>query len=157
MYGTSADFNCRLSNYLNLAVGLTLQRSRLAKPEPNFGAHVFFKMPNSHGYAQLNFENSKIFNFNLSLEYTGKMKVPHFAGYIDEDRLETGQTFWVVNAKFKKPFNFNQKSGVDIFVGIYNLFDSYQRDLDKGLYRDSSYIYGPIRSRSFYTGFEYYF
>jgi outer membrane receptor for ferrienterochelin and colicins len=157
VYGISADFNCRISNYLNLATGLTLQRSHLGKPEPNFGAKEFFRMPTSHGYVQLNFANSKFFDLNLSLEYTGKMKIPHFAGYIDEDRLETGQIFYVINTKFKKNYDFNKESGVDFFVGIYNLLDSYQRDLDKGLYRDSSYIYGPIRPRSFYAGFEYFF
>jgi len=60
------------------------------------------------------------------------MRIPHYAGYIEEDRLETGQTFWVLNAKLKKPFHFGQKSKINVFLGMYNLFDSFQKDLDKG-------------------------
>ncbi len=157
VYGISADFGCRLGHYLSLGAGLTLQRSWLDEPEPNFGSHEFFKTPDSYGYARFSYENPNFFNLDLSLEYTGKMKVPHFAGYIDEDRLETRESFWVINAKFKKPFNINQKSKINIFLGMYNLFNSYQKDLDKGMYRDSGYIYGPMRPRSFYAGFEFSF
>jgi len=92
------------------------------------------------------------------------MRIPHYAGYIEEDRLETGQTFWVLNAKLKKPFHFGQKSKINVlkskinvFLGMYNLFDSFQKDLDKGVYRDAGYVYGPSRPRSVYTGFEFSF
>ncbi len=157
VYGISADLGCRFGNYLSLGAGLTVQQSRLDEPEPDFGSIDIFKTPNSYGYASLNYQNSKIVHVDLSLEYTGKMKIPHFAGYIDEDRLETSKTFWVVNAKLKKPFHFNQRNEVSIFLGMYNIFNSFQKDLDKGLYRDSGYVYGPMRPRSIYTGFEFSF
>jgi len=157
VYGLSADLGYRFGSFLFLEAGLTLQRSRLDEPEPGFGSRDFFRTPNSYGYASLSYQNSKIVDAHLSLEYTGKMKIPHYAGYIEEDRLETGQTFWVVNAKLKKPFRFGQKSSIDVFLGMYNLFDSFQQDLDKGVYRDAGYVYGPSRPRSIYTGFEFSF
>jgi len=157
VYGISGDLGYRFGYYFNLGAGLTLQRSRLDEPEPDFGSRDFFRTPDSYGYARLSYENSRIVHIDLSLEYTGKMKVPHFAGYINEDRLETGQPFWVFDAKFKKPFRFSQKSEINIFLGMYNLFNSYQKDLDKGVFRDSGYVYGPMRPRSLYTGFEFSF
>ena len=33
-----------------------------------------------------------------------------------------------------------------------NIFNSYQRDFDKGHDRDSGYIYGPVMPRSLTTG-----
>jgi outer membrane receptor for ferrienterochelin and colicins len=157
VYGISTNLGYRFGSYLFLEAGLTLQRSRLDEPEPDFGSTEFFRTPNSYGYASLNYQNSKIIEANLSLEYTGKMKVPHYAGYIEEDRLETGQTFWVLNAKVKRPFHFWQKSKVDVFLGMYNILDSYQEDLDIGVYRDAGYVYGPRRPRSIYLGFEFSF
>jgi len=157
VYGVSADIGWRFGSDLNLGAGLTVQRSRLDEPEPDFGSRDFFRTPNSYGYARLDYQDPKIIQVNLSLEYTGKMKVPHFAGYIDEKKLETSPCFWVLNAKFKKPFYFNQSNEVSVFAGIYNLFNSFQKDLDKGLYRDSGYVYGPMKPRSFYTGFKFSF
>ena len=157
VFGVSADLGFRLNNFLSFSAGLTFQRSRLDEPEPDFGANEFFRIPDSFGYAQVSYENLKIVDIDLSLEYTGKMQIPHFAGYIQEDRLEIGQSFWVVNAKLKRPFNFGQSKIFSIFLGVYNLFDSYQTDLDKGIERDSGYVYGPTRPRSFYTGFEFSF
>jgi outer membrane receptor for ferrienterochelin and colicins len=34
-------------------------------------------------------------------------------------------------------------------VGIQNLFNSFQRDLDTGPDRDAGYVYGPMRPRTF--------
>ncbi|MBN1272360.1 MAG: TonB-dependent receptor [Candidatus Aminicenantes bacterium] len=157
VYGLSTDFGLRFNPYFSFTAGLTIQKSRLDEPEPDFNSRDFFRTPNSYGYARLNYENKKVFDIDLSLEYTGKMKIPHFAGYIEEDRLETGPTFWVINAKMKKQFHFSQSSQVGIFIGAYNLLDSYQKDLDKGFARDSGYVYGPARPRSFFTGFEFSF
>lgn len=93
----------------------------------------------------------------LSAEYTGSMLVPHYAGYIDEDRLETTPSLWVVNGKLLRPIKLAENSRVSVSLGVYNIFNSYQEDLDKGIDRDSGYVYGPAKPRSFYLGFEFSF
>jgi outer membrane receptor for ferrienterochelin and colicins len=85
------------------------------------------------------------------------MKVPHYAGFIDEDRLETTQPFWVVNLRLQKAINITEDYKVSFFGGIFNALDSYQKDLDKGMDRDSGYVYGPAKPRAFYLGFEFSF
>jgi len=157
VYGVSGEFGFKIRDTLSFKSGLTLQHSRLDEPEPDFGSHVFFRTPNTYGYAQFNYMNPKLVDVNLSLEYTGKMKVPHFAGYIDEARLETGETFWVANLRLKKTVSISDGNKFNLLAGIYNLFDDFQKDLDKGIDRDSGYVYGPTRPRSFYTGFEFSF
>jgi len=42
VYGISADIGYRLGSYLFLKAGLTLQRSRLDEPEPDFGSRGLF-------------------------------------------------------------------------------------------------------------------
>ena len=38
--------------------------------------------------------------------------------------------------------------------GVNNIFDSFQSDLDKGVDRDSGYIYGPVAPRTYYVGIK---
>ena len=85
------------------------------------------------------------------------MKAPHYAGYIDEDRLEITQSFWVVNLRLRKPITITENYKVSLFIGGYNLLNSYQEDLDKGVDRDSGYGYCSAKPRSFYAGFEFSF
>ncbi|MBU4253995.1 MAG: TonB-dependent receptor, partial [Acidobacteria bacterium] len=92
-----------------------------------------------------------------SLEYTGQMKVPHYAGYIAEDRLETSKPFLVLNARIKKPLILSDNNSMKIMVGVFNLFNAYQSDLDLGINRDAGYVYGPSKPRSLYIGFEFTF
>jgi outer membrane receptor for ferrienterochelin and colicins len=33
-------------------------------------------------------------------------------------------------------------------LGVQNLFNSFQRDLDAGPNRDAAYVYGPLRPRT---------
>jgi outer membrane receptor for ferrienterochelin and colicins len=43
-------------------------------------------------------------------------------------------------------------SHAEIFGGMKNLFNSYQKDFDEGLDRDPGFIYGPLAPRSIYIG-----
>lgn len=157
VYGVSLDFGYKRGNRLNLSVGWTFQKSRRQKPEPDFHTKHFFRTPQSYGYARLNYINPRWVCVGVSAEYTGRMKVPHFAGYIPEDKLETTQPFLVVDAKIHRPFPVTSSYKVILFLGAYNIFDSYQPDLDRGVERDSGYVYGPAKPRSFYGGFEFSF
>jgi outer membrane receptor for ferrienterochelin and colicins len=113
----------------------------------------FFRTPDIYGFASMSFK-TPLFNVELSAEYTGRMKAPHYEGFIAEDRLETTTPFCVVNLKFHKRFNFAENSSVSVFIGGFNLMNAYQSDLDMGADRDSGYVYGPAKPRSFYAGFE---
>jgi TonB dependent receptor. len=41
---------------------------------------------------------------------------------------------------------------VEWFAGMKNIFNSYQKDFDKGIERDPSYIYGPSLPRTVFLG-----
>jgi outer membrane receptor for ferrienterochelin and colicins len=157
VYGLSLDFGLVLGPNFSFSSGWTVQRSRLDEPEPEFNSREFFRTPNSYGYISASYKNNKFLNIDLSGEYTGSMKAPHYAGYIDEDRLETTPPFLVMNLKLQRPINITENCHLSVFLGAYNLFDSYQEDLDKGEDRDSGYVYGPAKPTCFYTGFEFSF
>ncbi|MBC8358029.1 MAG: TonB-dependent receptor [Candidatus Aminicenantes bacterium] len=157
VYGFSFEFGLVLGPRFNLTSGWTIQRSNLDEPEPDFNSKEFFRTPNYYGYANISYENNKLVNANLSIEYTGEMKVPHYAGYIKNDKLETTDAFWVMNTKLRKPVNFTEDLRISVFFGVHNILNSYQKDLDKSVDRDSGYVYGPAKPRSFYAGFKFSF
>ena len=157
VYGFSIDFGLVLGPRFSLASGWTIQASEREEPEPDFDSKEFFRTPNYYGYSSLSYENNKLVNVDLSFEYTGSMKAPHYAGYIEKDRLETTSHFWVLNAKLHKAINITENNTVSIFIGASNFLNSYQKDLDKGADRDSGYVYGPAKPRSFYAGFKFSF
>lgn len=39
-------------------------------------------------------------------------------------------------------------------VVIQNIFNSFQKDLDKGEFRDSGYFYGPTQPRTYFIGIK---
>ncbi|MCI7341329.1 MAG: TonB-dependent receptor, partial [Prevotella sp.] len=41
---------------------------------------------------------------------------------------------------------------VQLNGGVQNIFDAFQKDLDRGTYRDSGYFYGPTQPRTFFVG-----
>jgi outer membrane receptor for ferrienterochelin and colicins len=157
VYGVSAEFGLQFSSSFAIMSGWTFQRSRLDEPEPDFGSTDLFRTPDAYGYVTFNYENERLLDIDISLEYTGRMKVPHYAGYIPEDQLETSDPFWVLNAKMTKPVSLGLNNTINFFLGAYNLFNSFQKDLDKGVLRDAGYVYGPSKPRAFYAGFEFIF
>ena len=157
VYGFSVDFGLSLGTRFSLASGWTFQRSLLDEPEPRFNSREFFRTPKIYGYSSLSWEHPKLFHLDASVEYTGSMKAPHYAGYIQEDRLETTSPFWVINLKFRRQINLSAADRLTVFLGIENLLDSFQKDLDKGVDRDSGYVYGPAKPRTFYLGGEFSF
>jgi outer membrane receptor for ferrienterochelin and colicins len=157
VYGLSFELGLILGAYVSLASGWTIQRSELDDPEPEFGSREFFRTPHVHGFSRLSYKNEKLANADVVLEYTGSMKAPHYAGYVETDRLELTKPFWVLNVKFQRLLRLSENCGLNIFVGTYNLLNSYQWDLDKGVDRDSGYVYGPAKPRTLFSGADFSF
>ena len=156
VYGFSLGCGLVLGSLFSLSSAWTFQQSRLDEPEPEFDSREFFRTPNLYGHVAMS-HNNRLFKLEFSLEYTGKMKAPHYAGFIEEDRLETTHPFWELNTKLHTQIQLSENSTVNVFVGIFNILNSYQKDLDMGVNRDSGYVYGPARPRTVYGGFEFSF
>ena len=102
-----------------------------------------FKTPDLYGFllASYNvFENIKV---EAAAYYTGKMYLPHYAGYIEKDELKETDTFLDANLKFV--YTIQSLSNINIGLGLMNIFNQYQNDFDLGVNRDAGYMYGPFR------------
>lgn len=60
--------------------------------------------------------------------------------------------FMEVNLKLSRHIHVKENFNVDLSAGVQNMFNSYQDDFDSGATRDSDYIYGPGRPRTFFLG-----
>lgn len=115
----------------------------------------FLRTPDEYGFATLTFTPNNKFNASINYVYTGKMKIAHFAGAPEQiiDEYITSKTFSELGLKVSYLFNFKQlDSGLELFSGAKNLFDSYQSDFDTGKNRDSNFVYGPGSPRTFFIG-----
>ena len=82
------------------------------------------------------------------------MDVPHLAGYVAADELVQTSDFWEMNLRLAYQLPLNSVQKVEFIACIQNLFDQFQQDFDKTKDRDSNYVYGPARSRTFFTGLK---
>ena len=151
VYGAEFNFGYALTTELEFQAGYVEQRSRFNEPEPDFGSRDFFRTPDRYGLATLIYRNPRLIDVFFGARFTGEMKVPHYAGYIPEDRLETSPAHWTLDASISKSFPFGSDSRVVLTFGGKNLTNFYQDDLDRGLYRDSGYLWGPRFPRNLYV------
>jgi outer membrane receptor for ferrienterochelin and colicins len=154
--GVELDLHWRLHRTASIRAGATFQLARYRQPEPEFGSLRYFHTPSRYGFVTLDFVPADNLFVYLDADFTGPMLVRHYAGYIPEDRVESTGGFVVWSARITRSWPLGSDAGdkreLRLSVGIENLFDSYQPDLDRGPQRDSSYVYGPRLMRTAQIG-----
>lgn len=162
VYGVNFDAKIAHGKEASFQLGFTAQRSRYktdeAWTELEDGTALTTKRmtrtPDYYGYFTFTSEPFKNFGFSLSGVYTGSMQVPHFAGYIEQDRMETTPEFFDCNFKLNYTFLLKEHVKLQLNAGVQNIFDQFQKDLDKGTFRDAGYFYGPTAPRSIFIGIK---
>ena len=157
VYGANLDAKLAHGKEAVLSLGFTAQRSRYTQAEEWSEGQFTTRMmrtPDYYGYFTFTSEPVKNFDFSLSGTYTGSMIVPHYAGYIAEDRMETTPDFFDLNVKFNYTFILHDHIKLQVNTGVQNILNHFQPDLDCGEFRDSGYFYGPTQPRTLFIGFK---
>ena len=157
VYGANLDAKIAHGKEAVLSLGFTAQRSRYtAEEEWTAGQYTrrMMRTPDYYGYFTFTSEPVKNFDLSLSGTYTGSMIVPHYAGYIEEDRMETTPHFFDLNVKFNYTFVLHDHVKLQVNTGVQNILNHFQPDLDRGEFRDSGYFYGPAQPRTFFVGLK---
>ena len=157
--GINIEARAALTRWLELQAGITLQQSRYKRPEqwsdnPLVPAErKMFRTPDTYGYFTATLTPVRGLTAALSGTYTGRMLVQHMAGSgTSIDRAVTTPRFFDMNAKLSYDFRIYKEIGLQLYVGVQNLFNAYQDDFDRGVDRDSGYVYGPSLPRSWFVG-----
>lgn len=143
---------------LELQAGITAQNSRYEKAvewAEGKSSKQIFKTPHLYGFYLARWEALHDFDIAVSGVYTGRMQLPHFAGFITEDRLVKTKAFIETNLKLSYTLDMHTGTEAQFYFGVYNLFNQYQNDFDKGVNRDPGYVYGPNRPRTIFGGLEF--
>ena len=156
--GVNLEAKFSYGHLLNFQAGYTYNHSRYIKPEqwsenPNIAPQRrMFRTPEHYGYFLLNIEPIKHFHVLTNGKVTGSMLVQHFAGYIPEDEEVTTPTFFEWDFKLCYDIPIYKHYTLEINVGVKNILDHFQRDLDQGKDRDAGFVYGPAAPRTFFAG-----
>ena len=171
VYGVNLDGKIAHGKDASLQVGFTVQRSRYdemtfwSEDESVAGTKNMPRTPDCYGYFTFTAAPFQNFDFSLSGVYTGRMHVPHFAPtdeipagfpytYIKKDELVHTPDFFDFNTKLNYTFVLNEHLKLQVNGGVQNIFHAFQKDLDKGTYRDSGYYYGPTQPRTYFIGIK---
>ena len=157
VYGANLDAKLAHGKEAVISLGFTAQRSHYNTPEEWSEGQFTTRMmrtPDYYGYFTFTSAPAKNFDFSLSGTYTGEMIVPHYAGYITEDRMETTPHFFDLNVKFNYTFVLHDHIKLQVNTGVQNILGHFQSDLDQGEFRDSGYFYGPTQPRTLFVGFK---
>ena len=154
--GLEFNLGWAFSDTLQLQLGYVWQRSERNTADPDFGSVTFFRTPDQYGVASIIWKVPWDLELWIGAKYTGTMEVPHYAGYIPEDRLETTDQFLTLDLRVAREFPLLSEptTSFRVAIGGRNITDEFQQDLDQGPDRDSGYVYGPRFPRSWYVSFE---
>ena len=170
VYGVNLDGKIAHGNDASLQAGFTVQRSRYkeltfwSEDETVAGTRNMPRTPNCYVYFTCTAAPLKNFDFSVSGVYTGRMHVPHFSpgevpadfpySYITKDEMVHTPDFFDFNTKLNYTFVLGSHMKLQLNGGVNNIFNAFQKDLDKGTFRDSGYFYGPTQPRTFFIGFK---
>lgn len=160
VYGINLENRTVLNDLSQFQLGLTLQQSRYSEPEAwsdNEESELLEalpKSPNVYGYLHFTQNLNKNWRVVLTGNYTGSMKVPHYEGYVEQDEIIETPAFIEANIKLSYIFDFAEGMQMRLEAGVQNLFNSYQKDFDQGIFRDAGYMYGPMKPRTYFVSLK---
>lgn len=152
VYGAEAEIHARWKRLLELNAGWTWERARNAEPDPDFNSKTVYRTPETYGYLEALLWPVGGLEIRTSLDVTGPMDVPHYAGFIPQNALERSPWFFDWDLGVSYTHSFSDHIYIKPFLNARNLLNSYQDDFDTGPNRDAGYIYGPRMPRSLWAG-----
>ncbi|MCC4211319.1 TonB-dependent receptor [Leeuwenhoekiella parthenopeia] len=165
--GTNVEFNLSPGEEFLFQAGITWQRSVYDRPqvlfesddnslnEPDVVIHDFMRSPILYGFFNANWRTNEAFKIDLSGSFTGPMLAPHVISSSGFIKIEKTPAFLDLTPKLTWHFDLQKYLHLELSGGVQNLLNSYQTDFDRGPLRDSNYIYGPNRPRTFFIGLRF--
>lgn len=155
--GVNLEVKLIPSDKLNISAGFTVQSSKYKDMDETFSEKKFFRTPDNYGFLAADWEFARNLGVSVTGNYTGKMLVPYFGTEIanpDAGELRKSKSFFDTGLKFHYDMRITGGVTMEWFAGMKNIFNSFQKDFDRGVDRDPSYVYGPSQPRTVFFGFK---
>ena len=161
--GVNVEMTLSPVETMRLQLGGTWQRSMYVGPGKEWDEGQYERRmertPDLYAYLTGTYTPTKRLSFTATGTFTGPMLVYHHeaaeetssgAKHGGEGHIhkETTPSFLDLSLKAAYSIPFGERTELELSIGVQNLFDSYQRDLDSGPERDAAYIYGPTLPRT---------
>jgi outer membrane receptor for ferrienterochelin and colicins len=156
--GFEVDFGIKPISRLEIRTGFTFKDNKFKNKLSDFDTRNFLRTPDIFGYIRTLFDfNSSLSGF-ASIKYMGGMYVPHEILVDNSDqpllKLSKSPTFVEVDISLLYKLNIIEGLNSTLSIGIKNLTDAFQSDLDYGITRDPGYVYGPKQPRTIHFTLE---
>ena len=159
--GATIELRANYQSKIQFESGFTFQTSMFENPVTYIDGVAptrdFLRTPNQYGFANLNIAVTNRLKVNLNYVFTGVMKISHFAGAPNQTNDEFLKTpaFSEINSKIGYTIQSQQYDmNIEVYGGLKNIFNQYQKDFDIGKNRDSNYTYGPSIPRTVFIGLK---
>lgn len=153
--GIEFDLGIKPFAGLELRSGFTIKSNLYKNEVADFNTREFLRTPNRFGFIRLSFEISEGFDIFTSARYTGSMYVPHEVAVegVEEPHLDLVESkeFVEFDVTLSKKLQIFDKVTSVLSIGVKNLTDAFQNDLDHGYTRDPGFVYGPMQPRTFFV------
>lgn len=165
--GLNVEGKVAYGRLFSLQAGYTYNHSRYIEPfqwsEDIPAQRRMFRTPEHYGYFLASVEPVHGLRLTTNGRVTGRMLLQHYAGYVPADCETVSPVFFEWDAKIGYEIHLYERKNtqgdakahtpytLEIAVGVKNLLDQFQRDIDQGMDRDASYIYGPSLPRSWFV------
>lgn len=116
----------------------------------------FDRTPNRYGVVKMGYDDSVWSGF-VAGRYTGNMVAAHIVNdpvtgaQLRNERVTT-PNFFLVDIVLSRTWALTDHAKLTASLGVKNVFNGFQRDLDDGPFRDSDFVYGPRFPRTYFTG-----
>lgn len=151
VFGVEWDMSYRFNERWTANAGLAYTHSRFDEEIEVFTgvfSDRYNKSPDWSGVFQLSYDNPDLVDAFFALKWTGPMEVASNTN----SSIENSSDFFVLNLGLSRTFALSNDVDMTLQVGVNNLLDQYQDDLESGAGRDNDYVYGPRYPRSFTVG-----
>lgn len=158
VYGVEANVSYTLLSTLRAELGYVEQRSRFDTArspfdDGGFETRGFYKNPDRSGVVKLVWNATERTEVFVGGRYTGPMDVPNFR----TGQLVRTASFFTVDIGLAHRIELGQMTDMTLRIGVRNLFDSFQSDLERGVDRDADFVYGPRQPRTYHADVSFSF
>lgn len=151
--GIELDLGLRPAPDTEIRFGSTYKIGRFENPQEIFDgvySDRFLFTPDLSGYVRLSHALGETVDLFGAVRYTGTLTLPNAT---TEKIVETADAFADIDLGLSWELPIEDLRLI-LSGGVKNLLDSYQRDIQSGIDRDPSYLYGPTQPRRFYFGLD---
>ncbi len=155
----SSDLN--YNKKAQIEAGFTLQSSLHAEAVDYIDGleseRKFLRTPNEYGYLVLMLNPTSRISISANGLYTGTMLQAKYSPdeTLAPNEYRTAPSYAEIGLKLGYTFPVKSiDTGIEIYGGVKNLGNVYQKDFDNYRNRDSDYIYGPSLPRTIYIGIK---